>query len=382
MIILKPRKSRLTIVLILSFLFCIAATIFLINELAQNQAYFTRSFGKEQELLVKQIADRSKDALNENPGNEQGVIDNIIKTAETSGNRYWFLTKENELLFYKNSFEMDKLKIKDVNKILYSIKSNDGYNIDVLRALSADKTNGTVLFSTSKTENKILVSVFFFQVNNTNYSIGMCTTEAFILSAGKIVKHNTYSIMVLVLVCLILFPTIIAGTIIINKREEEILTSKKIIRAKNMKIEELTQVNFKSTILYNDKTNLYSKEVLYALLKKANRPELFPFSMLVINLDYSENITYDDLVLELTSEINNLLPKTSVSTRVQDAQLAVLFFKTEYGAVKDFEKKLLHTWSSILKKFQTSVHTDVITQFIGQDAPIDVFELWNKINPN
>jgi len=377
---LKHKKPKLTLILILSFLFCAAAIIFMINELLQNQIYFTRSFGKEQELLVAQIAKQAKDMLIENPGSDKKVIEKVIMSSETSGNRYWFFIKENELIFLKNNFEMEQLKEKDVADILHSFKAAGGYKIDELITFLENKANGTVLLSRSRTEKNILASVSFFQVNKTNYSLGMCTTENYILSAGKIFKHNTYSIMVIVLVCMVLFAAMIICMLVISKNDEEILFNNKTIHAKNIKIEELVEKNNKPDIMFNSLTKLYGKEVLYALLKKVNQPKLLPFSMLVIKLDFSENITYDDLLLELTPELHKILPKNSVATRAQENQIAILFFKTEYTRAKAYQGKLLKAWSRILQKLQTSVQTDVITQFVGQDVPIDVFEFWVKAN--
>jgi hypothetical protein len=339
----------------------------MIGILFQNQEYFIKSFGEQQEVLVRQVKLQCKNILNEKKGTRADLI-NIMENLETSGNRFWFLTNGNKIIFLKNDFELKKLNINSVDKLLNSFRCEDGYNISKVSALAESRTDGTFLFSSAKDEGNILASVQFFEAIGDQYAIGMCTTQDYILSKGNMVKHITYSIINLVLVCLALFSVIILGLLKINRMNQEILICKKAIHAKNIKIEELTESSQKSDFMYNQKTKLYGRKVLHSLLKKINQPELFPVSILTIDIRYSENITYDDAVLELSPSLQKLLPEKSVSLKANESRLVILFFKTDYEEAKACEKKLLKHWNNILNRLEIHVETHVYTNIYGQES--------------
>lgn len=371
---LLHKKPMFIVILIISFFFCVAAIMFEINVLKQNQETFTRTFGNQQELLVSQISKQANNMLTMNSGADQDVIDKIIKNAETSGSRYWIFVKNNKILFFKNDNETDQLKINDINKVLNSYKSANGENIDALATLLYQRKNGSVLFSESKSKVLKLASISFFEVHGTTYSIGMCTTENFILDSGEIFKHNFYSHIAIIALCLILFSSVVMIIIIINKKNEDILILKKIIHAKNLEIEKLPTVDSESDTLYDENTNIYSKKVMDALLKKIINRKLFPISAIVINMHYSESITYDGLVSELAPILQKLKSNKSVVARTHDTQLTILLFMTEYKLAKDLQLKLIKSWSGILNKIHASVESDVFTHLFEQDIHIDNFD--------
>lgn len=368
------RKPKLILILIIAFLFCTSVIIFERTALRQNEESFIKSFKNQQELLVSQVANQANNMISKKSGTEQDVIERIIKTAETSGNRYWFFVKNKKILFFKNDNETAQLKNNDIDKILDSYKNADGENIDALITLFNQRKSGSVLFSESKKKEPKLASISFFKVNGTAYSIGMCTTENFILDNGEISKHNFYSLIALVAICLFLFTSVVLIIIIINNKNEDILILKKMIQSKNLEIEKITTVSSEPDALYDEKTNIYGKKVLDSLLKKINNPKLFPISTIVINIHNSKNITYDGLISELSTILQKLLPPKNVITRTKENQLTVLLFNTNLKSAKDLQTKLIKSWSGILHKLHTSVETDVITHLFENDIHIDNFE--------
>ena len=358
---LMHTKPKYLFIIIISLLFCAATIIFETRVLRQNQESFSISFGKEQELLVSQIEKHAIDTLSSQLGNEQAVIKNIIQSSVTSANRYWFFIRDNKILFFRDDNETKQLRIKDINMLLKSYKMAGGKNIDPLVTLFSDKSKGSVLFSESKISENKLASVSFFEVNGTSYSLGICTTETYIVDSGYIFKHNSYSIIKIVAISLLLFSIVVASIIFIDKKNDEIQLLKKFIQSKNQKIEKLTTADVsESDLLYNEDTNIYSKKVFDALITKLGSPQLFPISKIVINITFSENITFDGMVSELTPVLKKLLPQKGILARTQDDELTVLLFRTDYKSAKDLQTKLMKAWSNILKKFNSSVKADVI----------------------
>ncbi|PYG85024.1 hypothetical protein LY28_03384 [Ruminiclostridium sufflavum DSM 19573] len=368
------KKPKLLIILTLSFLFCAAVIIIETNILSQNQDAFTTSFGNEQELLVAQIEKQAIAVLTEQSGTEQDVIEQIIKTAKTSGSRYWFFSKNNKLLFFRNDNETSQLHITDVKELLHSYKIDGGKNIDVLISLFNDKKNGSVLFSSSASNEPGLTSISFFEANGASYSVGVCTTENYILDAGKIFRNNSYTINTIVSICLILFSFAVISIMLIDKKNEDVEIAKKFIQANNLKIEKLTAQNSELDTLYDEDKNIYSSKVLYALLKKLNHPELFPVSVIIINIHHSDSITYDGLVSELAPILKKLLPQKSILARTQDNQLTALLFRTDYTSAKAVQSKLSKAWSSILKKLHSSAETEVITHLPEDGSLVKNFD--------
>lgn len=354
-------KPKYLFIIIISLLFCVATIVFETRVLKQNQESFSISFGKEQELLVSQIEKQAINMLSSQSGDEQAVIKSIIKNSVTSANRYWFFIKENKILFFRDDNETKQLTIKDINMLLKSYKMTGGKNIDPLVTLFSDKTRGSVLFSESELSENILASVSFFEVNGTSYSLGIFTTETYIVDSGYIFKHNSYSIITIVALCLLLFSIVVVSIIIIDKKEDEIQLLKKFIQSKNQKIEKLTTVAVTELdLLYNEDTNIYNKKVFDALVNKLENPQLFPISKIVINISFSENITFDGMVSELSPVLKKLLPQKGILARTQDNELTALLFRTDYNSAKALQTKLMKAWTNILKKFHSSVKTDVI----------------------
>ncbi len=362
-------KSKYLFIIILSLLFCAATIIFETKVLKQNQESLTMSFGKEQELLVSQIEKQAINVLSSQSDNEQAVIKNIIKNSVTSANRYWFFTKENKIIFFRDDNETRQLKIKDINMLLKSYKMYGGKNIDPLITLFSDKAIGSVLFSESEVGENKLTSVAFFEVNGTDYSIGLCTTETYIVDSSYIYKHNSYSIITIVALCLLLFSIVIVNIIIIDKKDDEIQLLKKFIQSKNQKIERLTTANISELdLLYNKDTNIYSKKVFDSLINKLEKSQLFPISKIVIDLSIPENISFDSLMSELSPVLKKLLPQNGILAKTQDNELTILLFRTHYKSAKALQTKLLNAWSNILMKFNSSVKTDVILLYEKADS--------------
>ena len=347
-------KSKYLFIIILSLLFCAATIIFETKVLKQNQESLTTSFGKEQELLVSQIEKQAINMLSSQSDNEQAVIKNIIKNSVTSTNRFWFFTKENKIIFFRDDNETRQLKIKDINMLLKSYKMYGGKNIDPLITLFSDKTRGSVLFSESEIGENKLASVSFFEVNGTNYSIGLCTTETYIVDSSYIFKHNSYSIITIVAICLLLFSIVVVNIIIIDKKDDE--------------IQLLTADVSELDLLYNKDTNIYSKKVFDALINKLENPQLFPISKIVIDLSIPEDISFDGLISELSPVLKKLLPQKGILAKTQDNELTVLLFRTHYKSAKALQTKLMNSCSNILLKFDSSVKTDVILLYEKADS--------------
>lgn len=373
MSILKHKAPVFSLIIIIAFLFCLVSVSSMTGTLFQNQEYFIKSFGEQQEALVRQVKLQCKNILIEKNGAGTDAIKKILENLETSGNRFWFFMSGNKIIFLKNDFELKKLNISSVDKLLNSFRSADGYNISGVYALADTRTDGTVLFSAAKDEGNILASVQFFEANGNQYALGMCTTQNYILSKGNMVKHITYSIINLVLVCLALFCVIILSSLKITRKNQEILICKKAIHAKNIKIEELTESKQKSDFMYNRRTKLYGKKVFHSLLKRTNNPELFPVSLLIIDIKYSENITYEDSVLELSPSFQKLLPENSIALKANESRLVILFFKTDYEEAKACEQRLLKHWNNILNKLEISVDTYVYTNIYGQESLLESY---------
>lgn len=354
-------KPKYLFIILISLLFCVATIIFETSVLRQNQESFSISFGKEQELLVSQIEKQAINMLSLQSGNEQAVIKTIIKNSVTSTNRYWFFIKENKILFFKDDNETKQLRIKDINMLLKSYKMAGGKNIDSLVKLFSDKKSSSVLFSESETSENKLASVSFFEVNGTSYSLGVFTTETYIVDSGYIFKHNSYSIITIVALCLLLFSIVVVSIITISKKNDEIQLLKKFIQSKNQKIEKLTTADVSELdLLYNEDTNIYNKKVFDALISKLDNAQLFPISKIAINIYLSENMTFDGMVSELSPVLKKLLPQKSILARTQSNELTALLFRTDYKSAKALQTKLMKAWSNILKRFNSSVKTEVV----------------------
>lgn len=354
--LLGKQKQRTGLIIGAIVLFIAAIVIFISFELQHNQSLYISNYRKEQQKLTNQVALRLETYLGTDQLPITAAVDKLISEVETTGSSYWFIAKDEQLLFVKN---------KNTSELFTYISLSS--------FLQDSKSDGIKLASSS------------FMIDGVQYTIGTCTTSEYISESGELFKHSIYIIMPLILLASVLLVIFIFGILTINRQETRInrLTAEAVER--NITIEQLTQRMKKSSlndfggtrskITAREDIIIYSKEVLASLLEKINRDNIVPLTIFIIELT-SKNQSYNrDDYNRFMKMAPGYLKKEHVLAEIMPGVFTLLLFHTMSEEQEQIKKTLIHEWALPLKKKKVKVRMGI--SFIKDyDADVEnVFEL-------
>lgn len=330
----------MTISFFISIAFAICVAILVFQEISAHQSEVLSSFGSQQLLLVKSVAQSS--ATNHN----QSVTETLTQ-AETNGSRFWILADDTSILFFKNQKDSVAYQNKTIQDLVKDYSIQGGYQSRKLYSAIENKQDCSLSYSESASGKKMLISLHFFSSGGKDYVIGMSTAEKYIFTNVNLVHHNVYMLLfcgipLIVLIAIILFFTL--KTIHINKKMSEY---EKLLRDKNMTIETLSNSvsNYEhkqsKPNVYDDLTGvLYNLDFLQAFLNKATNPTLFPLSVVIIHIG-NRSYCEDHILFRAANTIRTNVAKKDLVAR--DGQDFIIAFPQRNQDELLQQLKILHT---------------------------------------
>lgn len=317
----KQKKLNTARYFIYVVLFCISVSIFLAYQLNKNEKNYIETYTKEQQILVDEVASKAQEYLSKDANvninlAENNVVDNILKKSVTSGNRYWIFGKEDKLIFNRDdetSKDTKDTKFQDI------IKSDE------------------------------IMSVTNFNVNKTNYFIGMCTNKSYVISSLKLNKLNIYIFIFVGSFSFALIIIMIGYSLKIKSDESKIAKQKKELQEKNIMIQSLTssdrgnsydvEENWKlNRYALDHLTKTYNREFLKKLLGKINSKRNLDVIAIIFSIQGYNAIEDDKLKDDVASStadiINEEKDKKHVVSRINDAQFALIMLDCNINKAK------------------------------------------------
>ena len=323
------QRRKTSIIITAIGIFIAAVVVFIVLELDYNQKIYVENYKKEQQLLTDQVA-LHMGYLMDADTEITNVIDKIMSEVETNGRRYWFIAKDQDLLFVKNKNTSELFSNISVDSFLHQYQ-----------------------------EDKIHISSSSFMIGEDQYIIGICTEEGYILESGQLLKHYIYIVMPIIVISAVLLVLIIFYMLQINRVENKIKQLQEEAIERNMTIEELTtrlkkvrlnDLNGTRSKSLNRDQVIYKKEVLTSLLSKINQDNMKPLTIIVIQLSsyFAKNVSED--YHSVFRSITGFLQGEYVMAEIAPGEFSILLFHTTSEQNEMMKKTLINQWALPMKK--------------------------------
>ena len=357
-------KVELLVISILTAALIFLGWAYILRETNEYKASIIDSFGKGQEILVNQVSKSVQNGLELYTAKagyttekaEEAVAANVIRKAESSGNRYWFFYSTDRVIFEKDSETTQNVSGKNLPELEQYWKLHGGNGMETLEEMIAEGRNGSVVLSKDIETGKEIISIKYFMFGDRGYFLGMATLQKYAMSTARVNEHILYlwTFSALVSLDILIFSMLLCLRIYKHQKEAEKLN--RSIVDKNLQIQELNRkLSSKSEAvqnasIYDNLTKLYNRKFFDNLLSRINHELLMPVSIVVLDinglgqLNASEGYNTGDELLEKTSEIlHKVCIDTDVVARTGSSEFTILMTSTSeseaYGTARNIQRQ-------------------------------------------
>ena len=190
----KTGKIRYRPVIILTYFVAVLGAFFGIYLMNQYEKSLLNIYAMQQDAYVQLVLDQ----INLQPKQtDEGIIENILGTLNTSDSSYWTLSKEQTLLYVKNVTETNQYK---------GVTTNSFYITNTATKFLDSLTLNRVVHRIIYMDNtRYVASGVIFEYNNAPYRICLLTDDTVILDnndflATKIAMYIFWIALLLMLV--------------------------------------------------------------------------------------------------------------------------------------------------------------------------------------
>ncbi len=329
---LMENQKKRTALIICSLCILVAAVLVFIGfELKRNQSLYVNNFIENQQRNADQIAIQFQHYIENQGLSVNSAIVTILDEVDTTGNSYWFVAMNDDLLFVKDKVTSDTYEFTSLTSFL-KVSKSEGYYLVYQN----------------------------FAVGDTEYTIGNCITKSYIKDDGQLYKHLIYVVMPLILLTAIVMVVVIYCILIINRQESKIKGLSMEAIDRNVTIELLTtrlkKAKFsdhggvKGQDADSKEKQIYNKEVLVSLLAKINRENIVPLTMVIIELSSKNRIYTAQEYQGFVRSATDYLLNEHVIAEIIPGIFSILMFHSGLESKNELKKTLINEWAIPLKK--------------------------------
>lgn len=213
-------------------------------------------YAEQQDAYVQLVLDQIN--LQKDRSDEE-IINGILSSLDGSGQKYWTLSKEKELLFVKDVTETNRYK-GVTTATFYASESASGF-------LDRLAENRVIHEFITLDDEKYVASGVLFSYQEQQYRICLLTNESFVLDNNEYLssKISNYIFLGILLVLMVLLVMI--GITVVSKRNETIADLQERLEVKNQKIDELEET-MKSFQYYHTRWSVFNSDLMPVFKKK------------------------------------------------------------------------------------------------------------------
>lgn len=325
----KSQKQRTSIVIGTIIVIITAVVIFIEIELEHNRELYVSNYVKQQQFIVKQAAMRMENEMTTDHYDVTHAVHVLVSGERTFGSRYWFVVRNNQLLFVKDEATTKLFK-----------------DISLSKFLRNNKAEGRKVSSSS------------FYIEKNKYTIGICTQEDAIEAKGQFTRHHIYIQLPVILICSFSFVSIVFMVHKINQQENKICELNTEAFHRNVTMEQLserikelrlsTQGEEKSHTGDNEKI-IYNRKVLASLLKKINVENFVPLSIVIVELNENGNSRETKDYKDIFRSVSKVLECEHVLADLSPGVFAIVLFHTASIQLEQIKETLVHSWALPLR---------------------------------
>lgn len=391
-------KVEIFVISILTVALIFLGWAFIFQETNKYKASIVDSFGDSQQIFVNQAAKNVQNGLEAYTLKagytmekaEEAVVTNVIKKAESSGNRYWFFYSEDRVIFERDTETTKNIKGIKPHELQQFWKLQGGSGMEALAVMLSEGRNGSVVFSKDSDIGNEIISVSFFAIGGKEYYFGMSTQQKYALSTANVNEHILYlwTFSALVTLDILIFSMILCLRIQRHQRESEKL-SRSIVN-KSLQIQELNRkLSLKSEAvqnasIYDSLTKLYNRKFFDNLTSRIQHELLMPISIVILDinglgqLNASDGYNAGDELLEKTSEIlHKVCIDTDVVARTGSSEFTILMTATReseaYGTARNIQRQF-----ASFDNMELTLSFGVAQMYKKEDSIFEVLEAARK----
>lgn len=273
-------KKYISITLVLIVMTVIVAGLALLTafEMARYEDGIIDVCATQQDSYVQLVIDQIN--LKENRTDEE-IIENILKTLDSSSNRYWTFSKEQTMLYVKDALETNRYQ---------SLTADSYYRSDsATEFIDNLMVNKVTHARISLDDKEYVASGALFRYGDEEYRICLLTNTSVLLDNNKFLGSKMEMIIIFIVVYSLIFIMPIATAIIYNLIKKKLDETEAELMRVNTVVEKLND-KLTTSEIYDNRTNLFQLPMAPIFLDEyRDLREAFPISFIAIK--YGDNDT-------------------------------------------------------------------------------------------
>lgn len=278
----ENKRKYISISLVLAVMTILVAGLALLTvyEMARYEDGIIDVCATQQDSYVQLVIDQIN--LKENRTDEE-IIENILKTLDSSSNRYWTFSKEQTMLYVKDALETNRYQ---------SLTADSYYRSDsAINFIDNLMVNKVTHERITLDDKEYVASGALFRYGDEEYRICLLTNTSVLLDNNKFLGSKMEMIIIFIVVYSLIFIMPIATTIIYNLTHKKLEETETDLVRVNKVVEKLND-KLTTSDIYDNRTNLFQLPMITLFLDEyRNLRDAFPMSFIAFKYGEKETVS-------------------------------------------------------------------------------------------
>lgn len=348
----------ITNIKVISVLIILAAVIMAVigwHEAKDHEKSVLAIYAEQQDAYVQLVLDQIN-VLDDRSDEE--IVKKILGSLDTSGRKYWTLTKDQALLFVKDVMETNRYK---------GLTTETFFTSDSAAKFLQDLEINRVIHETIQMDGvRYVASGVIFEYNGAEYKICLLTNDTVILDNNIFLssKIGLYVFGVLLLGLLLVVSMIFAN--VLDLREKRMKAMKEHITGLNKVLTEQTEM-IREMNWYHTRWSVFKPSAMEMFVQKIVQRQIVPVVFVSLAFDSEEQRDYflqkaqillDEKVVRFEREYGDGLVLLFLRYQAQEVEKALELMKSQgasFRTEKQMECREAFTLQETYESFMTQI---------------------------
>lgn len=350
--------KKITNIKVISVLIILAAVIMAVigwHEAKDYEKSVLAIYAEQQDAYVQLVLDQIN-VLDDRSDEE--IVKKILGSLDTSGRKYWTLTKDQALLFVKDVMETNRYK---------GLTTETFFTSDSAAKFLQDLEINRVIHETIQMDGvRYVASGVIFEYNGAEYKICLLTNDTVILDNNIFLssKIGLYVFGVLLLGLLLVVSMIFAN--VLDLREKRMKAMKEHITGLNKVLTEQTEM-IREMNWYHTRWSVFKSSAMEMFVQKIVQRQIVPVVFVSLAFDSEEQRDYflqkaqillDEKVVRFEREYGDGLVLLFLRYQAQEVEKALELMKSQgasFRTEKQMECREAFTLQETYESFMTQI---------------------------
>ncbi len=350
--------KKITNIKVISVLIILAAVIMAVigwHEAKDYEKSVLAIYAEQQDAYVQLVLDQIN-VLDDRSDEE--IVKKILGSLDTSGRKYWTLTKDQALLFVKDVMETNRYK---------GLTTETFFTSDSAAKFLQDLEINRVIHETIQMDGvRYVASGVIFEYNGAEYKICLLTNDTVILDNNIFLssKIGLYVFGVLLLGLLLVVSMIFAN--VLDLREKRMKAMKEHITGLNKVLMEQTEM-IREMNWYHTRWSVFKPSAMEMFVQKIVQRQIVPVVFVSLAFDSEEQRDYflqkaqillDEKVVRFEREYGDGLVLLFLRYQAQEVEKALELMKSQgasFRTEKQMECREAFTLQETYESFMTQI---------------------------